>query len=93
MAAVRASHRGVFDDGDRSIRLTLDLVAERTRHEQIGHGHIPAGRRLRRRRVDRAPQGKPGAGCGEDRGDRGGTEEHVATREGRAGWGLCDHGL
>jgi hypothetical protein len=41
MAAVRAGHRGVFDDGDGSIGLPLDLVAERTRHQQVGHRHFP----------------------------------------------------
>src|SRR5438034_1313102 len=42
MAAVRAGHRSVFDDGDRSIRAPLNLIAERTRREQVGHRDFPA---------------------------------------------------
>ena len=37
--AVRAGHRGVFDDGDRSVVLAERAVAERRRDQKLGRGH------------------------------------------------------
>src|SRR5262249_15741417 len=74
MAAVRAGHRGIFDDGDRGIVGALDLVAQRARRHQLRHRHFggrPRGR-LSHRRFGRAPQVIAGPGGDEDGGNGGG---------------------
>src|SRR6516165_711545 len=92
MAAVRAGHRGVFDDGDRRVGLPLDLVAEGTRHQQVGHGHLPARGALSGRGPGRAPQVIAGAACGEDCDNRRGAEERMTARDGWVGFGILGHG-
>ena len=91
MAAVGACHRGIFDDGDRSIRLALDLIAERTRHEQVGHGHFSAGAGLRRGCIGEAPELMADAARGKDRDEGSRADEHIAAGDGEAGFGLRGH--
>ena len=55
MRAVRAGHRGVFDDGDRRVVLAERPVAERRRHQQLGHGHALGGGRLRLIKAPKLP--------------------------------------
>jgi hypothetical protein len=93
MAAVRAGHRGIFDDGDRSIRLALDLVAKRTGHEEIGHRYFPARASLSRGRVGRVPKVISGTAGGDDRDDRGGADEQITAGDAGAGFGFVGHGL
>src|SRR5262245_64548119 len=91
MAAVGAGHGGIFDDGDRSIRLALDLIAERTRHQQVGHGHFSAGAGLRRGCIWGAPELISNAARGKHRDERGCADEHITAGEDEAGFALRGH--
>src|SRR5262249_15945215 len=88
MDAVGAGHGRVFDDGDRSIRLALDLIAKRTRHEQAGHGHFSAGAGLRRGCICGAPELKSNAARGKDRDERSCAHEHITAGGGGGGVAL-----
>src|SRR5262249_35792127 len=73
VGAVRAGDRGVFDDGDRRVRLAERLLAERSgRHDVAG---------VRRQGGGHRAHGHPSAGAGERRKhDRGaGRSENLTT--------------
>src|SRR5262245_59866513 len=89
MAAVGAGHRGIFDDGDGGIRLALDLIAERTRYEQVGQGDLSTGTGLRRGRIGRVPELI--AAARKDRDERSRADEHIAAGDRKAGVGLSGH--
>jgi len=83
MAAVRAGHRGIFDDGDGRIGRPQHLVAERACLHELGKRHLAAGG-LRHRGVRPAPKVIAGT-AGRDDGHRGDADEQLAARGGRSG--------
>ena len=75
VGAVRAGHRGVFDDGDRRVVLAERAVAERRRDQELSRGHALRGGGLR------LEQGLDAADC-DNEGDDAGANQQVPT---------CDH--
>ena len=75
MGAVRAGHRGVFDDGDRRVVLAERAVAERRRNQKLSRGRALRGGGLR------LEQGLDAADGDDDRDDAGANQQ-VPT---------CDH--
>ena len=75
MGAVRAGHRGVFDDGDRRIVLAERAVAERRRNQELSRGRALRGGRLRLK------QSLDAAGCDNESNDAGANQQ-IPT---------CDH--
>jgi hypothetical protein len=95
VAAVRAGHRGIFDDRDRSVGRALGLIAEGARCHEFADGNLGAPcRGLRHRRVGLGPEVIAGAASHSDGRKRGAAHDHVATRDGRAGvFSVLGHGL
>ena len=73
MGAVRAGHRGVFDDGDGRLLVAEDLVAKRAGLHQLGFGHALSERAMRKE-LEAARAGERGG-----EGERGGGEQELAA--------------